>query len=427
MRIEGYIEFLRALFKAIRAGNSFKSSFYQLAKTMLNYEEYPLMYHLSIEALKRYGLVKLLVSELNKFIKDREYAEALAALVVILESNSLRRAINNVLSKYKVPYNANALLEIAIKKLDRMDFMNALAYRYSVPLWFVKYMINLLGKEEALSLLKSFLTRDVIWIRVNTLKISVGDVISSFRRIGIRVERDEDFPILLKVSSKYLRRVATLNMVREFKIFIQDKASVAAVYCLNPEPGETVLDMCAAPGLKTSLIAQLMECKGNIVAIDISKKRINAMRNLIRHLCKRDVEVIIADSRRISITKRFDKVLLDAPCTSSGALLIDPSLRVRLEHCKVDKYREVQRDLLFKALQLGDIVTYCVCSVLPDEGERLIDYVLAKGRASLLDPKIPGSRGYRGFTCSPLVRRYFPHLHKTQGFFIAKLKSVNSL
>jgi len=419
--IERLLKFLVIFFKSIKYDNySFKGAFYHTANKMLKPEEYPVAYHLAIEALKNYGKVKLIKLKLCDFIDNDLIAEGLASLILLIKNKKLLEEVNILLKNYGIPYNVNLILSCSTKELNKMKMLDRVSYEYSLPIWFVNKVIRLLGYEESLSLFKSYLERDVVWLRVNTLKISIDKAIRHLESLGVYVEEDKDFPEVLGISERYLRKVALSSLVKNYEVFIQDKASIAAVYALDPHPDEVILDMCAAPGLKTTMIAQYMENKGKIVAVDISKRRVRELVKIIRKSNAKNVHVMIADSRLDNFKAHFDKALLDAPCSSSGAISIDPSLRVRLERTNIPSLIRVQEELLLNAINLSEITVYCVCSILPEEGEKVIDYTLGKVKLLRLS-NIPGTKGYPGYYCSPFVRRLFPHIHRTQGFFIAKL------
>ncbi|RLF16699.1 MAG: hypothetical protein DRJ66_02810 [Thermoprotei archaeon] len=420
-----YLDFLANLFKAMKRGHSFKGAFYSVAKRYLDRDKYPLAYHLAIEALKRYGFVRLISKEIMPFVKEESKAEAISSLVILMEREEMIERVNEILREHEVPYDVRRLRDFIRKSMSELGLLERFSIEYSLPLWLVKRIIELMGMNDGIKLMRAFLKRDVAWLRVNTLKISIEEAIKCLEDMGIYVEEDKEFPIILKVPAKYLKDIATSNLVKEFKLFIQDKASIAAVYALDPRPGDIILDMCAAPGMKTSAIVQLIEDRGKVIAVDISRRRIQRLRYIMKKIGARNVEILVADSTRMEFSVHFDKVLVDAPCTSSGALQIDPSLRIRLERGNlIERVVRIQTKLLRKALQLGDIIVYCTCSILPEEGEEIVDHVLDKGLARAFKVCIPGVEGYKGYRCSEDVRRYFPHIHHTQGFFIACLKST---
>ncbi|MBS7246836.1 MAG: RsmB/NOP family class I SAM-dependent RNA methyltransferase [Candidatus Jordarchaeales archaeon] len=307
-------------------------------------------------------------------------------------------------------------LEEALKRRSKLEKLSIL---YSHPSFFIKRIMGLLGEGEALELMKANLSSKVIWFRVNRLKMNVEDALATFERDGVRVEGDKDFPALFRLVDAEIPLPLT-PYFDDRRIIVQDKASVAAVYALDPRPGERVLDACAAPGMKTALIAELMEGEGELTAVDISAERARRMERILDLSGASNVKIMVADSR--TLTGEYDKVLVDAPCTSSGTFASTPEAKWKLDEKQIGSYTSIQKALLENALKLvreGGVVVYSVCSIFPEEGEEVVDSVL--GRAELIELSIPGEKGYDGFECSSMVKRFFPHKHQTNGFFIAKL------
>lgn len=307
-------------------------------------------------------------------------------------------------------------LEEALKRRSKLEKLSIL---YSHPSFFIKRIMGLLGEGEALELMKANLSSKVIWFRVNRLKMNVEDALATFERDGVRVEGDKDFPALFRLVDAEIPLPLT-PYFDDRRIIVQDKASVAAVYALDPRPGERVLDACAAPGMKTALIAELMEGEGELTAVDISAERARRMERILDLSGASNVKIMVADSR--TLTGEYDKVLVDAPCTSSGTFASTPEAKWKLDEKQIGSYTSIQKALLENALKLvreGGVVVYSVCSIFPEEGEEVVDSVL--GRAELIELSIPGEKGYEGFECSSMVKRFFPHKHQTNGFFIAKL------
>ncbi len=283
--------------------------------------------------------------------------------------------------------------------------------------WFFTKLVELLGRDEARNLIKAFENR-VWWLRINTLKNSEERVLKSLESEGVEYVVDKEYPYLIKVI-KSEKPVRLIKAVKNYELIPQDKASVAVVEALKPEPGDLILDMAFAPGIKTSLIMMLTDNRARIVAIDVSYRRALIGKQLLMKygvdLSK--LNVIAMDARDSQFSKTFDKVLLDAPCSNSGAISKDPGLKITLTYSKVNYYSRTQKELLQKALRLGDVVVYSTCSLMPEEGEEVIEAV---SNSIKLKKVIDwGEPGYAGYKHSQHVTRLFPHKHETEGFFIA--------
>jgi 16S rRNA (cytosine967-C5)-methyltransferase len=293
--------------------------------------------------------------------------------------------------------------------------------RLSYPKWFYFKLLNLLGSDEVRELLKAMNER-VYWLRINTLKSSHEEVLKELdaEEVDYEVDRDIDYMVRVRRSPKPVR---LLKPVKEFKAIIQDKASAAVVEALKPEKGDIIIDMSFAPGMKTSLIEMIAENGAKVVAVDVSYKRARMGYYLLRRLGVdvNKVWIISADTTDLFFRTKFNKVLLDAPCSNSGAISKDPGLKTTLTEGKINYYSSIQRRLLEKALLLGEEVVYSTCSLMPEEGELVIGPFMKDAKLMRAIPW--ASKGYEIVDFNEDVMRLFPHRHLTEGFFIAKLKS----
>lgn len=288
---------------------------------------------------------------------------------------------------------------------------------YSVPMWFYAELRELLG-EEVEDLLRS-LDRRIWWVRLNTLKAPEERILRILEEEA-SLERDKVLWYLYKILDSR-KPVRLLRAVKLGLAIPQDKASCMAVEALRPEPGDLILDMAAAPGVKSSLMAMLGDGKARVVAADLSRKRVGAMKRLLKHLgAWGAVEPIVADSRLSSYSRIFDKVLIDAPCSTSGAIAKEPAVRIHLaRRGKIEYYSKIQRELLSRALAMGREIVFSTCSLLPEEGEEVVESLSDLARPE--DPGLPLSKGYQRYRVSKAANRSFPHRHECEGFFISRL------
>ncbi len=325
-----------------------------------------------------------------------------------------RRLLRSMPSKY-------SSLEEILDTID--DPVERLAVELSYPTWLVRTLVGLMGLEATRDLLTA-LNEEKWWIRVNTLKTDVDSIAERLLDKGVVVRRDTDLDYMLEVLD-FNEPLHHLEELWRGEIVFQDKASAMVVEALEPEPGDIILDMTAAPGIKDTLIMQLTDNNAHIIAVDVSRERLRRTRNVLKMYGAdpSKIELVHADSTHFKVSKRIDKILLDAPCTSSGAIGKDPAIKLHLNDPSwIEKFPHLQSKLLENALmQPGHYsIVYAVCSILHFEGEEQIIRILNK--ASLVLPRIPGTEGYSVYSgVSRYVRRFFPHLHRTQGFFIAKL------
>jgi 16S rRNA (cytosine967-C5)-methyltransferase len=278
--------------------------------------------------------------------------------------------------------------------------------KLALPTWIKERLLPLLGEEGLNGLFTHY-----PWARVNELKISVEEIMLDLRERGVPFQQDPQFPFLLKLRDP----PSTLPYVKEGTLIPQDRASVLAVSVLDPKPGETILEVGSSPGVKTSLIQQLTRNSSQVVAVDISKKRIELQKELMKKWSVENVHLVQGDGINFWV-RRADKIFMDAPCSNSGTINVDPSIPLRLKRNDVVRLKILQARLLRRALELGIPTVYVTCSLFPEEGEfqveRYQDYLI---------PIRTGSPGYRRSKVWLRVARTFPHLDGSEGFFLAKL------
>lgn len=222
---------------------------------------------------------------------------------------------------------------------------------------------------------------------------------------------------------------------------IQGASSLLPVMALAPQENERILDMCSAPGGKGSHIASIMKNTGVLFANDSNRDRIKAIVANFHRLGIVNAVVSCEDGTKFrNIMTGFDRVLLDAPCTGTGVVSKDPSVKTTKSEVDVQRCYNLQRKLLLTAIDCtdaksstGGYIVYSTCSVLPEENEWVIDYALKKRNVKLvptgLDFGVEGFTKFRQHRFHPslnLTKRYYPHTHNMDGFYVAKLKKFSN-
>lgn len=283
----------------------------------------------------------------------------------------------------------------------------------------IKYMNGLENKIE-------------ITLRVNSLskkqdhEVLLRKLEENLKKNKIDYRKDPDILSLFWIPLSQKKKVVRNSYYQEGSLIFQDKASAAVIETFSPQKEDKICDMCAAPGMKTSLMAQFMDNEGHILAGEFLTERANMMRTLMKQLNVLNVHIINTDS--IIFPTRFhnyfDVILLDAPCTGSGALLANPELKWRQNKAFLYQNVTLQNKLLESALKLlkhDGILVYSTCSLYPEEGEyHILEYL------DYLEPlDLPEwfSPSYRiNNDIIPGTGRLFPAIHQSQGFFIGKFK-----
>ncbi|BEP18601.1 RsmB/NOP family class I SAM-dependent RNA methyltransferase [Pyrofollis japonicus] len=299
-----------------------------------------------------------------------------------------------------------------------------LEYKYSMPWILIDALRRLLSWNEIEEFAKSINTRNpLLGFRVNTLKARLEEVLSELQSLGVEAWPSERVPnhIRYRGSLDYQK----FRGLREGKVVPQDEASAAAGYLLGARPGETIYDLCAAPGGKTTHLAELAHNLALVVAMDIRHDRLLRLRELaLRTGTHSSIHIVAGDARKASLLLRgrADRVLLDPPCTSTGSLAKYPEARWRLSEKTIKDHVAKQRAMLLEAAKLlkpGGRLLYTVCSILPEEGERNIEWFLANVKGFEL---VPLEDPYEASPLLPGTMRSWPHRHDTSGFFYALLE-----
>jgi 16S rRNA (cytosine967-C5)-methyltransferase len=292
------------------------------------------------------------------------------------------------------------------------------------PIWFVRYCMRLIGRSEALSLFYRNMEPPPIYLRVNTLRGEEENILTRINTDGITVEPVSNLRFLYKVKESEKPLTKTTSF-KDGLFYIQDKSSCLAVEVCNPTPESTVLDVCAAPGGKTTYLAQLMKNKGRIYSIDYSNRR---MRVYMREITRMGVEInrpIIADAYiPLPIDVKADVVLLDPPCSSSGSFWKTPSAKWQIDLRTIRHLSVLQYNMLESSsekVNLGGSLVYSTCSVMLEENEYLIEKFLKNHpNFTLIDTEpnigLPALRDQKG------AQRLYPHIHDANGYYIAKLR-----
>ncbi|CAH8445287.1 unnamed protein product [Schistosoma turkestanicum] len=215
---------------------------------------------------------------------------------------------------------------------------------------------------------------------------------------------------------------------------LQGASSMLPVMALSPQSGERILDLCAAPGGKTTYIAQLMKNTGTIFANEINPNRAKALLGNCHRMGVTNTVICIENGRKFpNIMSNFDRVLVDAPCSGTGIIAKDPSVKTTKNNDEIQKCVELQKRLLVAAIdscKVGGYIVYSTCSILVEENENVVNFALRRRKVRLEETKLFGEKGFtafKGYQFHPhmtRVRRFYPHKHNVDGFFVAKMKKL---
>jgi 16S rRNA (cytosine967-C5)-methyltransferase len=303
----------------------------------------------------------------------------------------------------------NAVLRRATREaralLDQLDedTPQGAAILHSHPEWLVRMWWDMLGRDDTLALLRRDNEPAENAIRVNDLVATAAEVEAA---LGARARPAPELPEALVIDGPF--DVEGSDLFRSGAVTPQSRASMLVSRALGPRPGERVIDLCAAPGGKTTHIAALMRNEGRIVAVERNAGRADALRDNCSRMQASSVEILVDDAR--SVAGEFDRVLLDAPCSNLGTLAGRPDARWRKTPEQIGELADLQAELLDAAadrLAPGGTLVYSTCTLSPRENEQQV--------AALLERR-PGLR-------LESERRTLPHRDGTDGFYIAEIAS----
>jgi 16S rRNA (cytosine967-C5)-methyltransferase len=292
----------------------------------------------------------------------------------------------------------------------------------SHPRWLVERWLERWGPEDVRRLLEADNRRPPVTIRVNRLKTEPDDLFARFKEAGIEVDpgRYSGEFLLLKPEGP----VNSLPGYDSGLFGVQDEGAGMVAPILGPERGEVVVDLCAAPGGKTSQIAELMGDVGLVAAVDVNPARLQYVVSSATRLGLRSIRPMVADGRRLKL-KAVRRVLVDAPCSGTGVLAKRPDLRWRKEIEDIERLSDLQLELLRNGAELlppGGVLVYSTCSLETEENQGVVQRFLAEHPQFRLE-------ALTGFAPADSVRegKYFfvtPHEHGVDGAFAVRMMRI---
>ncbi|KAI0602179.1 NOL1/NOP2/sun family-domain-containing protein [Biscogniauxia sp. FL1348] len=311
---------------------------------------------------------------------------------------------------------------------------------YGYSEFLAEKLFNLFPPREAFAFFEANETPRPVVIRTNTLKTHRRDLAQALINRGVTLEPVGKWS---KVGLQIFESKVPLGATPEYlagHYILQAASSFLPVMALAPMEGERNLDMASAPGGKTTHMAAMMKNTGVIFANDPSKSRSKGLIGNVHRLGCRNVIVCNYDARQFpKVMGGFDRVLLDAPCTGTGVVSKDPSVKTNKTEKDFLTLPHTQRQLLLAAIdsvnhasKTGGYLVYSTCSVTVEENEQVVNYALSKRpNVKLVSTNLPmGKEGFTSYMGKKfdqslhLTRRFYPHTLNFDGFFVAKFQKI---
>ena len=310
--------------------------------------------------------------------------------------------------------------EKPIKWPDKRKQRNQyIAKWYSFPQWLIDGWVKEYGFADTERLCEYFNNPAQTWIRVNTLKATAEEIKSVFEHLNIEYVQHPALPEAFCLKS--LQKIKQSSLFKQGKIIVQDLSAMLPALVLNPSKGNQVLDMCAAPGGKTTYLSAIMNNSGSIMACDLHPHRVELIEHNVKRLGVENVRCYAGDATALpdDCYVRFDAVLLDAPCSGLGVLNRRADLRWRIRKSSLPEIEQLQEQLLDAAchyLKPQGTLVYSTCTLNKNENEYQIKRFLEKHPNFECVPF-----ECLGETCESGQKTIYPYIDQTDGFFIAKL------
>ncbi len=333
----------------------------------------------------------------------------------------------------KVPGFVNAVLRGVLRDFEKskeIDFSSLkndkvkfLSTKYSYPEPLTEFFINTFP-DRAESIMAAGNMAPPLCVRVNTLKITRDELKEKFLSLGIEAEDTPftDCGLYLSKADEAARK--TLSSL----FTVQDQSSQLAALSLAPEKGDTVLDLCSAPGGKTTHLAELMEDEGKIFAFDLYEKRLESVKKSAERLSLTSIKTKAHDTTVFmpEFLEKADKVLLDVPCSGLGIIRRKPDIKYKENITDFSSLLETQKKILSvaqKYVKPGGVLVYSTCTVNPLENREQILWFLKEFPDFKIDPIVSSHiTGDLKKQAESGMLELFPDTENSDGFFVCRMK-----
>lgn len=349
--------------------------------------------------------------------------------ILFLDKVPASAAINEavkIMHKRKLS-NLSGFVNGVLRNIDRnkseITYPNLSVY-YSIPEWIITRWMKYYGEMETKAICESLSQRARVCIRINTLKTTKDKVKALLSEEGITVLEEGFLP-----ESLYIHAPSGIHHSPSFKgglWTVQDESAMLVGHVLGPEKGDEILDVCSAPGGKTVHLAELMQNEGHIIGADIHEHKIELIEKNAKRLGASIVEGKLQDGMLINEDwkEKFDKILLDAPCSGLGIIKRKPDIRYAKDETAIRDINNIQRKLLKNAinyLKKDGILVYSTCTLTQEENQNMVDYALSLGlQLDAIPYDMPAC--LKPYIKDNAYIEILPHVTNTDGFFMARFR-----
>ncbi|WP_413199687.1 16S rRNA (cytosine(967)-C(5))-methyltransferase [Nostoc piscinale] len=330
--------------------------------------------------------------------------------------------VNGLLRQYiRLAEKSPEPLQLPDNPVERLGIL------HSLPDWIIQVWLDQIGVAETEKLCEWMNQTPTIDLRINPLRTNLEQVATALESAGVLAQRIPNLPQALRLISSP-GAMQNLPGFTEGWWVVQDASAQLVSHLLDPQPGEVVIDTCAAPGGKTTHIAELMQDQGKIWACDRTDSRLRKLQENARRLNLQSIEICTGDSRNLPQFYNIgDRLLLDAPCSGLGTLHRHADARWRQTPESSQELSQLQKQLLSHTsnfVKNGGVLVYATCTLHPAENEVVISEFLAEKPQWQIEPLEPSSP-YSIYSTPQGWLKVWPHRWDMDGFFMVRLRKTN--
>ncbi len=326
----------------------------------------------------------------------------------------------------------NGVLRTIIRKKDEIKYpdkatdpVQYLGVMYSFPDWMIELWLKAYSYDFVEALCQAMNKAPELTIRVNNLLTSKEALSKDLIKEDIAVVNGELVPEALRLKNS--ASIARLNSFKKGYFTVQDESSMLVSHVLDPQPGEIILDACGAPGGKTTHIAELMKGKGTVVSGDIYQQKLDLIQETSHRMQHQNIEVVLQDAAQENpdYIEKFDRVLIDAPCSGLGIIRKKADIKWSKQYSDIDALTKLQRDIIKTSSQYvkpNGILVYSTCTISPLENEEMVKWMTHNLDFELesindyMPPSLHNETSQEGYI------QIFPTTANTDGFFISRFR-----
>lgn len=396
------------------------------------------------------NLLRMAVFQLDNLSETPEHAvlDTSNRLARSLGHEGLVRYTNGVLRSYLRKKQKGEVEICASESSFQTDDPNFLSIRYSLPVWLVEKWSNYYGKDETRMLLEWTKKEPAFTVRVSEVNVEPQTMLDIMNKNGFAARAGHLVPSCLVFEGpgggkSFRGSPAKLPGFEDGYFVVQDEAAAFVSLVVAPEKGETIVDLCAAPGGKTVHLAEILENTGRVVAVDKHESRLKLVKDARLKQGLKNLETVQADGREFQLNRFADRVLVDAPCSGTGVINRRTDIRTNRAQADILELTGLQKALITNAGRLvkpGGVLVYSTCSLEPEENIQVIEWFLSENpqfKGSSLLPFLSKEIQEEWFsntneaTLPPVSTRaaaekgymqLIPTKHGVAGFFVCRLE-----